>query len=122
MEKTLVLSPRYTPDSIALRNAALEIGWAVERLQSWRPPAHLREREAVPYGEPLFAAVVADALQLALIEPSLSWLAELPLDLRQRDVQFTDLTTARKQERRCFMKPADDKCFPAKVYESGIEL
>ena len=49
---------------MALRNAALELGWEVERLRSWRPPDEFAGRDAVPYGEPLFAAVVADALQL----------------------------------------------------------
>src|SRR6266700_3870164 len=122
MEKTLVLSPRYTSDSIALNTVAIETGWTVERLQSWRPPAHLFNREVVPYGEPLFAAVVADTLQHILIEPRLAWVAEIPLDFRQRDVQFTNLATARTQGRRSFIKPADDKCFPARIYESGSDL
>ncbi len=63
---------------MALRNAAIELGWNVERLRTWHPPDALVGRDVVPYGEPLFAAVVADSLQLALIEPQLSWMAELP--------------------------------------------
>src|SRR5579884_3418921 len=123
--KTLILSPRYTPDSISLRSAALEAGWAVERLVSWRPPQELRERqgvEPVPYGEPLFAAVIADTFGLALIEPTFSWLAGLPVEFLKRKVEFTNLAKARKQSGKAFMKPADDKCFPADVYESGAEL
>lgn len=50
---TLVLPPRYTPDSIALASAAAEQGWSVERLSSWRPPAWLAGEEVVLYGEPL---------------------------------------------------------------------
>jgi len=122
MEKTLILSPRYTPDSIALRNAAVEMGWAVERLQTWRPPAYLSDRDVVPYGEPLFAAVIADSLQLALIEPRVSWLAEIPFDLRRREIQFTDLAAGRMLDRPSFVKPADDKCFQARVYATGMEL
>jgi hypothetical protein len=122
MRKTLILSPRYTTDSIALNNAAWEMGWTVERLPSWRPPAHLAECEPVPYAEPLFAAVVAESLQLALIEPNLSWVAEIPFDLRQRELRFADLNEARKQSRPAFIKPADDKCFPARVYQSGSQL
>jgi len=122
MAKTLVLSPRFTPDSMALRNAAIELGWVVERLRTWRPPAELTGLEVVPYGEPLFAAVVADALQLALIEPQLSWITKLPFDLRQREIQFTDLSVARAVDRPAFIKPADDKCFQARVYGSGSEL
>ena len=122
MAKTLILSPRFTPDSMALRNAALELGWDVERLRTWRPPNALLGRDAVPYGEPLFAAVVADALQLALIEPQLSWVAGLPFDFRRRDVQFTNLAAARTIDRPAFIKPADDKCFQARVYTMGSEL
>src|SRR4051812_23497717 len=122
MAKTLILSPRFTADSTALRNAALEIGWEVERLRTWRPPDELVGRDVVPYGEPLFAAVVADALQLTLIEPRLSWVAELPFDLRRREIQFTDLASARALDRPAFIKPADDKCFQARLYAMGSEL
>ena len=122
MAKTLVLSPRFTPDSMALRNAAIESGWDVERLRTWRPPAELAGRDVVPYGEPLFAAVGADTLQLALIEPQLSWVTDLPFDLRQREIQFIHLSAARAVDRPAFIKPADDKCFQAKVYAGGSEL
>jgi hypothetical protein len=70
----------------------------------------------------LFAAVFADALQLALIEPQLSWVAELPFDLTRREIQFTDLTAARNIDHPAFIKPADDKCFQARVYAMGKEL
>jgi hypothetical protein len=122
MAKMLILSPRFTPDSMALGNAALELGWDVERLRTWRPPDELVGRDLVPYGEPLFAAVVADSLQLALIEPQLSWVAELPFDLRRREIQFTGLASARTVDRPAFIKPADDKCFQARVYATGSEL
>ena len=70
----------------------------------------------------MFAAVFADALQLALIEPQLSWVAELPFDLTRREIQFTDLTAARNIDHPAFIKPADDKCFQARVYAMGNEL
>lgn len=123
--KTLILSPRFTPDSIALRNAAIDAGWMVERLASWRPSLALIERpgiDPIPYGEPLFAAVIAESLGLALIEPGFSWLAKLPRELRKRNIEFTSLAQARIWKQRAFIKPADDKCFPARVYESGNEL
>jgi hypothetical protein len=66
--------------------------------------------------------VVADSLQLALIEPRLSWVAEIPVDLRRREIRFTDLAAARELERPSFVKPADDKCFQARVYATGSEL
>src|SRR5262245_18503806 len=120
--QTLILSPRFTPDSIALWRSAIELGWQVERLFSWRAPIHLRDHQIVIYGEPLFAAVVAEALDLAIFEPPFSWVANIPYEYRLREIQFTELSKAHTLTERAFMKPADDKCFPAKVYEAGQDL
>ena len=76
---TLILPPRYTPDSNALWKAAIDADWETERLQGWRVPEGLAvDSDIVLYGEPLFAAVVADQLRLALLEPPFQWTAELP--------------------------------------------
>jgi hypothetical protein len=119
---TLVLPPRYTPDSISLWGAGNERGWQVERLQNWRVPEHLRECDVALYGESLFAAVVAEELGVALLEPPFHWLDGLPEKYRRRKVNFTTLAEARQHSEQAFIKPADDKCFPARVYESGDEL
>lgn len=119
---TLVLPPRYTPDSIILAKAASAQGWSVERLASWRPPEWLASEEVVLYGEPLFAAVVAEPLGLALLGPPPDWLAHLPEELRLRRVRYTTLGEARSLDHPTFIKPAEDKCFPAQVYQSGAEL
>ena len=118
---TLVLPPRYTDDTNIVRKAAIERGWDIERLSSWRAPDTLRDADPVLYGEPLFAAVVADTLGLALIEAPFNWLTTLPQQLARRHVQFMNLAQARS-EGRAFIKPADDKCFAARVYDSGSEL
>jgi hypothetical protein len=117
---TLTLPPRYTPDSIALFGAAVEAGWYVERLQSWRAPHHLQDESDIAlYGEPLFGATVAEQLALILLEPTFGWLAEIPREYRLRNVMFTTLADARNYRGQAFIKPADDKCFPAKVYADG---
>ncbi len=118
----LLLPPRYTSDSTALWSAAISEGWHVERLLNWRVPDRLVGHEAVLYGEHLFADVVADALSLALIEAPFGWLAGLPERYLLRKVDFTTLGEARERPGPAFMKPADDKCFPARVYSSGAEL
>ena len=118
----LLLSPRFTPDSIALREAALQRGWRVERLPNWRAPDWLRGQDLAVYGEPLFADVVADTLGLALLEPPLDWVTRLPMRYRRRRVYFSNLAEARRHDRPAFIKPADDKCFPAAVYASGSAL
>jgi hypothetical protein len=120
--QTLILSPRYTPDSIALAGEAAAAGWRVERLSSWRAPAYLSESHPVIYGEPLFVAAICEELSLAAFEPPFSWLANVPYQYRLREVEFADLDKARRRERPSFIKPADDKCFQAAVYHSGGDL
>ena len=119
---TLILPPRYSSDSVTLWRTALSAGWNVERLHQWQPPAWLRERQPVIYGEPLFAATVAEALNLSLFEPTLDWLTRVPQGYLNRDVHFMALNEVEHITQPAFIKPADDKCFPAGIYESGAEL
>jgi len=119
---TLLLPPRHTEDTTRLWRAAIAAGWNTERLTSLRFVPAVQERALAVYGEPFFASVVARHLGLALLEPSLAWLAELPDALRRRRVTATTLGEARKQAAPAFVKPADDKCFPAQVYACGQEL
>src|SRR5262245_33404742 len=102
---TLVLPPRFTPDTIAIGQAAQTAGWSVERLPSWRVPNWLRGQDVALYGEPLFAGVIAEELGLALLEPSFDWLATLAAEYRQRDVRFTTLREARQLCQPAFVKP-----------------
>ncbi|RYE86845.1 MAG: DUF4343 domain-containing protein [Myxococcales bacterium] len=119
---TLLLSPRYTPDSIALWHAAIDAGWGVERLHGWRLPEGVAVDEPVFSDEPLLALMVAEGLGAHLLEPTLDWLTTLPARHLRRPVQFTTLERARSLPGPVFLKPADDKCFPARVYASGAEL
>lgn len=119
---TLLLSPRYTEDSIAVRAAALRIGWKVRRLPTWRPSEDLVAIDAVPYGEPLFVASVCQFLGLAPLEPRFDWLAGLDRRFTKREITFSTLGVARTLTGSLFIKPADDKCFKAKVYDKPEEL
>lgn len=118
----LVLPPRYTDDSISMWRAAIQAGWQTQRLMSWRPPPELRMERVVLYGEPLFAAVVADELGIALVEPTLDWVASIPEIYRRRCIEFSTLGQARSLSEPSFVKPADDKRFVSQVYSSGSEL
>lgn len=120
--KSLILPPRFSPDSIALRGAALEAGWHVERLSSWRVSDSLKTENIAIYGESLFCAVVADQLSVFLLEPPFEWLASIPKEYLLRDVIFCDLAEAKGFSERAFFKPADDKCFAAQVYDNGTSL
>jgi hypothetical protein len=50
---------------------------------------------------------------------SFDWLAKVPQTYTKRQVDFMTLGEAKKITERKFIKPADDKCFDAKVYEPG---
>ncbi|MBI1281944.1 MAG: DUF4343 domain-containing protein [Anaerolineaceae bacterium] len=120
---TLILSPRYTPDSNALWKAALDdADWTVERLQSHRPPAYLKGKDIAIYGEALFVNIVADELGLALLEPPFDFLAHLPRIYLLRNVRFTTLDDARNLRETAFIKPAYDKSFDSRVYATGQDL
>ena len=119
---TLVLSPRYTTDSISLSKAASDAGWDIERLVQWRAPDRLKDKYVAIYGEPFFAAAIAEQLAVALIEPSFNWLTALPPQYTGRRVWFGTPQDALRSAEPTFIKPADDKSFPAQVYGSGSEL
>lgn len=119
---TLILPPRYSEDSVALWRAAIGLGWKVKRLQGWQLPTIAEPSAIAIYGEPMFAAHVAAALECVLIEPPLSWLADLPAVYTRRSIQFTTLGAAQTWAEPAFIKPADDKSFPAQVYEAGSAI
>ncbi len=119
---TLILSPRYTPDSTALWRSALALGWKTERLNSYHLPDWLQVDDVVIYGEGLFVSVVAERLGIALIEPSLNWLTHLPVNYLHRNVSFVSLGEVRQFKKPAFIKPADGKLFQAKVYDSFEQL
>lgn len=117
---TLILTPRFTDDSQALWKAAAQLGWSVERLGSWRVPDHFRSLDDIAlYVEALFAQTMADQLGLELLSPPEDWLVRLPFEYKRRDIRLTTLGEARKLETAAFVKPPNDKSFPANVYESG---
>lgn len=74
------------------------------------------------YGETLLADAIADDLGIVLLEPTADWLPRLPAQHRLRDVRLTTLEEALTLQERAFVKPTDDKCFPARVYERGAAI
>ena len=120
---TLILPPRYSDDSNALWRAAIALDWNIERLQSWCVPEEFSPQGAVAiYGESLWANFVAEQLKCQLFEPTLDWLANLPRQFTRRRVEFGTLKEARQKEFPIFLKPAGEKEFEARVYDSPDEL
>ena len=119
---TLILTPRFSEDAQALWRAAGQLGWGVERLTSWRVPDELRSvPEPVLYLEALFGPTLAEQFGLRLSEPAVDWLPRLPQEYRKRRVLLTTLRAARSLSEPMFVKPPNDKSFPARVY-LGSEL
>ena len=119
---TLILTPRFTEDAQALWRAAGRLGWDVERLSNWRVPDGLRTvLEPVLYLEGLLGPSIAEQFGLRLLEPAADWLPRLPEEFRKRRVSLTTLRAARSLSEPSFVKPPNDKSFPARVY-AGSEL
>jgi hypothetical protein len=119
---TLILTPRYTDDSQALWKAAGNLGWKIERLIGWKIPDHLRTAsDPVFYGEALFGPSLAEQLGINLLSPPEDWLVRLPAEFKLRAISLTTLGQARTNTAAAFVKPPNDKSFPASVYV-GAEL
>ncbi len=114
---TLILTPRFTTDSQALWRTALDLGWDVERLATFRVPETLRAvPDPVLYLETLFGPTLAGEFGLELLEPPDDWLPRLPEAYRKRRVELTTLGQHRASGRVAFVKPPNDTSFPARVY------
>lgn len=114
---TLILTPRQTEDTQSLWKAAARLGWSTERLGGWRIPDHVRSvDEPVLYAEALFGPDFAEQLGLQLLSPPDDWLVELPKEYTSRTIRLTTLGEARSLDRPMFVKPPNDKTFPARAY------
>jgi hypothetical protein len=119
---TLILTPRYCQDSQALWRAANRLGWRVERLINWRLPDELKlVPEPILYVEALMTEMIAAQLGLRLLDAPNDWLPNLPEEYRKRWIYLSTMGEARSMEKAAFIKPPNDKSFPARVYQ-GEEL
>ena len=77
--------------------------------------------DPVLYLEALFGPILAKQFGLELLEPPDDWLPCLPETYRKRQISLMSLRSARAILNPAFIKPPNDKSFPAKVY-LGAEL
>lgn len=121
----LITQPRVGTshnEILALQIAAREKGWEVISAPSgWRLDEELTKsgKRGVPYGSQTFCEVIAQQMGWTLKQNSFDWLAKIHKYFLKRKVEFMTLGEAKKITERKFIKPADDKCFEAKVYEAG---
>lgn len=115
--KIVVLSPKYSEDSIRLLQASYQSSYQLRRFGSWTVPEEFRKDVVAVYGEDLFAQVVAEQCGFTLLKPEENWLTTLPFSFVKRKLEYGKLSefTDRKN---VFIKPADFKFFAAGVYSS----
>lgn len=119
----LIVTPNFKGEVPILARAAEILGWNVYRSPGgWRLPEEIKGQEGAVYGELFFCEAIAQQMGWTLKSNSLDWLAKLPKEYVKRDIYFTNLAEARKITEKKFIKPADDKVFPAQVYENGSTL
>ena len=119
---TLVLSGRHTPDSVALWREAVSSGIDVVRAYGFAVPDVAPGSLPFLYGETIFADAVAEGLGMEVLGPDDGWLPSLPSRFLARNVRLVALADALSSSFPVFVKPPDDKLFPAKVYVSAAEL
>lgn len=121
----LITQPRVGTahnEIIALQMAARELGWDVLPAPGgWRLDEETIKSGAagVPYGSQIFCEVISQQMNWKLKANSFDWLTKVPKKYLKRKVEFMTLGEAKKIVERKFIKPADDKCFDAKIYEPG---
>lgn len=121
----LITQPRAgvsANEILALQFAAREMGWEVlSAPPGWRLDEELTKsgKKGVPYGSQTFCEVIAMQMAWTLKQNSFDWLSKVHPYYLKRKVEFMSLSEAKKFQETKFIKPADDKVFPAKVYASG---
>jgi hypothetical protein len=71
------------------------------------------------YVEALFGPALAEQLGVSLLDPPEDWLSRLPVNYSRRRIRLSTLGEANAVVERSFIKPPNDKSFPAAVYSSG---
>jgi len=113
---------RLHNEILAMQMVARARGWDTHGAHfGWRLPEEIIESNVAgcPYGSQTFCEVMSQQMGWGLIGNPHDWLTKFPLEFLKREVKFYTLKEARNLEFEGyrFIKPADDKCFDAKLYE-----
>ena len=122
-QKTIIFSPRYSQDSRVLRKSADELGWSTIRLTFGFNPDELDvDGEVVVYCEDYFAEILADQFSFYLLKPKNDLLPRLDDEYTKRNIELVTYAEFQMPDERKFIKPADFKFFPARIYEPDESL
>lgn len=117
-QKTIIFSPRYSRDSRVLRKSADNLGWITIRLSFGFNPDELDiGGKVVVYCESYFAEILAEQFGFSLIKPMDDLLPRLNKEFTKRTIEFVLFSDFEMPEDRKFIKSADFKFFPARIFE-----
>jgi hypothetical protein len=123
---TLILSPRYSQDSNDLLRAINRTKgeWGSYRAIRYQPPD--LDDDCCVFGEVLFCDIMAERMNLGLLEPPPDWLitmgARFGPDVLKRWVMACSADALKEVQTRAFFKPASDKVFQYGIYEKGSDV
>jgi hypothetical protein len=116
MKKRLLLHYRADCNTNDIWRAAIQSGWSTDRIHDRIPEVALTGVDRVRYyGNTLHASRIADQLPFRFFSLDLTVLANTPLTKRAVHLcKLSELDGVRVG--KCFIKPAQEKWFPARVY------
>lgn len=118
---TLLLSRRYTEDSIQLWRVATRLGWEVLRLDVAEAARYAGPVDAVYAGTTFVDVLQAARGDLRFLAPDPLVLTRLPPELLLRRVRAATLGAVRAASGRRHLKPVRDKLFDARVVDPALE-
>ncbi|WP_158263859.1 ATP-grasp domain-containing protein [Deinococcus arcticus] len=118
----LIVSQRYSDDARLLSEAARLQGWRVHRAQGSTLPADVLQLPSRVYAEGFLVEHFAAQAGLKLLRPADDALATLEPAFLSREVLFCTVQDFQAPWDARFIKPADQKLFPAAVYPPGAAI
>jgi hypothetical protein len=121
MKKLLLLDNRHTPDTSDMWRTAIRLGWATQRTNQLQVKSHIEGYDYIRYyGNTLHWAQIKD--QLPIKDQSLNLSLHLPelFPYTKRKIETMTFGELKQPvEKDCFIKPAHEKWFEARVYRKG---
>jgi hypothetical protein len=119
---TLVVSSRPVPDKDRIASSWSRAGGVVLHLEkSWEPPP-LQSPGVRLYGNQVFCTELSTRLNLSLVAPPDDFIFRIDPRFVKRSVHLSTLRELAELDRPVFLKPLQQKLFPAGIYSSFDDL
>ena len=121
MKKLMLLHNRHTPDDQDIWKVAINRGWSTARVNQHDVKEAMEGYDYVRYyGNTLHGAQIESQLPIRFLEIDYEILEKLDPLYVGRNIEYLKFKDVKQPiERDCFIKPARDKFFEAKVYRKG---